>query len=85
MNPATPTANPQVAYTAQPGDEYSFYQYRVDSPADGVWQVQLQADEVVTYGLGASIVSPVSLVAKGPAAQASIARAEQSVLLCAIK
>jgi hypothetical protein len=29
-----------------------------------VWQVQLQASETVTYGLGASIVSPVSLVAE---------------------
>jgi hypothetical protein len=29
-----------------------------------VWQVQLQASEVVTFGLGVSIVSPVSLVAE---------------------
>jgi hypothetical protein len=64
VDPSTPFTNPQITYTVQPGDEYSFYQYRVDAPADGVWQVQLQASEVVTYGLGASIVSPVSLVAE---------------------
>ena len=64
VDPSTPAANPQITYTLQPGDEYSFYQYQIDTPADGLWQVQLQASEVVTFGLGASIVSPVSLVAE---------------------
>jgi hypothetical protein len=64
IDPSTPAANPQITYTVQPGDEFTFYQYRVDAPADGLWQVQLQTGEVVTYGLGASIVSPVSLVAE---------------------
>jgi LysM repeat protein len=36
VDPSTPAANPQVTYTVQPGDEFSFYQYRVDAPADGV-------------------------------------------------
>jgi hypothetical protein len=76
VDPATPFTNPQITYTVQPGDEYSFYQYRVDAPADGVWQVQLQASEVVTFGLGASIVSPVSLVAER--GEASIAPARRS-------
>jgi hypothetical protein len=64
VDPSTPAANPQVTYTVQPGDEFTFYQYRVDAPADGVWQVQLQASETVTFGLSAAIVSPVSLVAE---------------------
>jgi uncharacterized repeat protein (TIGR01451 family) len=64
VDPSTPLTNPQITYTVQPGDEFTFYQYRVDAPADGVWQVQLQASETVTYGLSAAIVSPVSLVAE---------------------
>jgi hypothetical protein len=57
IDPATPAVDPNVRYDAQGDTTFWYYQYRVETPANGLWQIRIEAaaaTEFETFAVGAS-------------------------------
>jgi hypothetical protein len=57
IDPATPAVDPNVRYDAQDVTTIWYYQYRVETPANGLWQIRIEAAaaaEFEAFAVGAS-------------------------------
>lgn len=59
IDPTTPAVDPNVRYAAQDATTLWYYQYRVESPADGLWQIRIEAAATTEFEALAVGASPL--------------------------
>jgi hypothetical protein len=59
IDPATPAVDPNVRYDAQGDTTFWYYQYRVETPADGLWQIRIEAAAITEFEAFAVGASPL--------------------------
>ncbi|MBE2239195.1 MAG: hypothetical protein IAE81_15510 [Caldilineaceae bacterium] len=59
IDPTTPAVDPNVRYAAQDATTLWYYQYRVESPADGLWQIQIESEATTEFEALAVGASPL--------------------------